>query len=113
MYSELILEKALSLEFLSKEEGLFIYENASTASLMFVANEIRKKKAPGNKVTWLIDRNVNITNVCISGCSFCNFHCSPKSKKAYITTIDQYIQKIDEMKKLGGNQLLLQGGLHP
>ncbi|MGD0712370.1 MAG: cyclic dehypoxanthinyl futalosine synthase [Bacteroidales bacterium] len=113
MNSEHILEKALSLKFLSKEEGLFIYENASIAVLMFVANEIRKKKVPGNKVTWLIDRNVNITNVCISGCSFCNFHCSPKSKKAYITTIDQYIQKIDEMQKLGGNQLLLQGGLHP
>jgi cyclic dehypoxanthinyl futalosine synthase len=107
------LEKALSLEFLTKEEGLFIYENTSTAALMFAANEIRKQKVPGNKVTWLIDRNVNITNVCISGCSFCNFHCSPKSKKAYITTIEQYIQKIDEMKKLGGNQLLLQGGLHP
>jgi len=113
MNSEHILDKALSLEFLTKEEGLFIYENASTAALMFAANEIRKQKVPGNNVTWLIDRNVNITNVCISGCSFCNFHCSPKSKKAYITTIEQYVQKIDEMKKLGGNQLLLQGGLHP
>ncbi len=113
MNCENILEKALSLEFLTKDEGFFIYENASTADLMFVANEIRKQKVPSNKVTWLIDRNVNITNVCISGCSFCNFHCSPKSKKAYITTIDQYVQKIDEMKKLGGNQLLLQGGLHP
>ena len=113
MNSEHILEKALSLEFLTKEEGFFIYENASTAALMFAANEIRKQKVPGNNVTWLIDRNVNITNVCISGCSFCNFHCSPKSKKAYITTIEQYVQKIDEMKKLGGNQLLLQGGLHP
>ena len=107
------MDKALSLQFLTKEEGLFIYKNAGTAELMFAANEIRKQKVPGNKVTWLIDRNVNITNVCISGCSFCNFHCSPKSKKAYITTIEQYIQKIDEMKKLGGNQLLLQGGLHP
>jgi cyclic dehypoxanthinyl futalosine synthase len=113
MNSAHILGKALTLDFLTKEEGLFLYENAGTPELMFVANEIRKKKVPSNKVTWLIDRNVNITNVCISGCSFCNFHCSPKSKKAYITNIDQYIQKIDEMKKLGGSQLLLQGGLHP
>ncbi len=108
-----ILKKALNLDFLSAEEGLFLYEQASTAELMFVANEIRKRKAPGNKVTWLIDRNVNITNVCISGCKFCNFHCSPESKKAYITSIEQYIQKIEEMQKLGGNQLLLQGGMHP
>ena len=88
-----------------------IYENAETPELMFVANVIRKKKVPGKKVTWIIDRNVNITNVCISGCNFCNFHCSPNSQNAYITTIDQYIQKIEEMKLLGGNQLLLQGGL--
>ncbi len=113
MKKEYILKKAMDLKFLSGEEGLFLYENASTAELIFVANEIRKFKIPGNRVTWLIDRNVNITNVCISGCQFCNFHCSPKSKNAYITTIEQYIQKIDEMKKLGGNQLLLQGGMHP
>jgi len=113
MNIEQILVKALYLEFLSLEEGLFLYQNAPTPELMFVANEIRKIKIPSGKVTWLIDRNVNITNVCISGCTFCNFHCSLKSKKAYITSIDQYIEKIDEMKRIGGNQLLLQGGLHP
>ena len=61
MNCESIFEKALSLEFLTKEEGLFIYKNAGTPELMFVANEIRKQKVPGDKVTWLIDRNVNIT----------------------------------------------------
>ena len=113
MNTDQLLEKAARLEFLSLEEGLLLYQETSTGELMFVANEIRKQKVPGNKVTWMIDRNVNITNVCISGCTFCNFHCSPKSKKAYITSIDQYVQKIDEMKKLGGDQLLLQGGMHP
>jgi len=113
MNTDHLLEKATRLEFLSLEEGLLLYKKASTGELMFVANELRKQKVPGNKVTWMIDRNVNITNVCISGCKFCNFHCSPKSKRAYITSMDQYIQKIDEMKKLGGNQLLLQGGMHP
>ena len=110
---ENLFRRALNLEFLSAEEGLFLYEQASTPELMFVADEIRKKKVPENKVTWLIDRNVNITNVCISGCAFCNFHCSPKSKKAYVTSIDQYIRKIEEMKRVGGNQLLIQGGMHP
>ena len=113
MNTEHLLLKALNLDFLSLEEGLYLYKNASTPELMFVANEIRKTKVPGNKVTWLIDRNVNITNVCISGCTFCNFHCSPKSKKAFITSIEQYIEKIDETIKIGGDQLLLQGGLHP
>jgi cyclic dehypoxanthinyl futalosine synthase len=64
-------------------------------------------------VTLIIDRNVNITNVCISGCKFCNFYRSGHSQEAYITTIQDYCAKIEEMKKLGGNQLLLQGGMHP
>lgn len=110
---EKLFEKAFNGIFLTIDEGLSLYEKFSTPSLIFIAHEIRKKKIPGNKVTWMIDRNVNITNVCISACLFCNFHCSPTSKKAYMTTIDQYVQKINEMKKLGGNQLLLQGGMHP
>jgi cyclic dehypoxanthinyl futalosine synthase len=108
-----LFEKALNLDFLDAEEGLFLYKEASTPSLMFVANELRKRKVQEKKATWMIDRNVNITNVCISACLFCNFHCSVSSKKAFITTVDQYIRKINEMKALGGNQLLLQGGLHP
>ncbi|MEG2613236.1 MAG: CofH family radical SAM protein, partial [Alistipes sp.] len=64
--------------------------------------------------TWQIDRNVNITNVCISGCKFCNFHCKPhQTDLAYITSRDEYHQKIDQTLALGGDQLLLQGGLHP
>jgi len=108
-----LLEKALALEFLTVDEGLDLFQHATSPDLMFTANEIRKKIVPGKKVTWLIDRNVNITNVCISRCKFCNFYCSPKSDKAYITSIDQYKQKIEELISLGGNQLLLQGGLHP
>jgi cyclic dehypoxanthinyl futalosine synthase len=113
MITQQLLEKALALDFLTAEDGMEIYLHASLPDLIFTANEIRKKKVPGNKVTWLIDRNVNITNVCISGCKFCNFYCSPKSKKAYITSVEQYRQKIEELISLGGNQLLLQGGLHP
>ena len=64
-------------------------------------------------MTWLIDRNVNITNVCVSGCQFCNFYRSAKSCDAYVTTKEQYKQKIDELYTLGGKQLLLQGGMHP
>ncbi len=110
---EKLFEKAFNSGFLTADEGLFLYEKSSMPALMFLANEIRKKKIPENKVTWMIDRNANITNVCVSACLFCNFHCSPSSKKAYVTSIDQYVWKINEMRDLGGNQLLLQGGLHP
>jgi cyclic dehypoxanthinyl futalosine synthase len=64
-------------------------------------------------VTWIIDRNVNITNACISGCKFCNFYRPVNHKSVYITTLEEYDQKIREMQCLGGNQLLLQGGLNP
>ncbi|NVO19729.1 MAG: dehypoxanthine futalosine cyclase [Bacteroidetes bacterium] len=108
-----LISKALDFEFLNLEEGLFLYEQASTAELMFAANEIRTILHPGNKVTWLIDRNVNYTNVCVSGCQFCNFYRSKNSREAYVTTLEDYKQKIDELFVLGGEQLLLQGGLHP
>jgi len=108
-----LLNKALQLDFLSLEEGAYLYQNASTSDLMAVANGIRRKLHPGDKVGWIIDRNINITNVCTSGCQFCNFFRSEKSADAYVTTIDEYKQKIDETIALGGEQLLLQGGLHP
>ncbi len=108
-----LYQKALALEFLSLEEGLKLYREAPTAELMQVAFEIRRKLVPGNEVTWMIDRNVNITNVCISQCKFCNFCRVSKDDDAYITTIDEYKTKIDDMLVLGGDQLLLQGGMHP
>ncbi len=113
MNTDKILEKAIQQVNLSVTEGKKLYEYVSTSELMFVANEIRNKKVSPNYVSWMIDRNVNITNVCISACAFCNFFCSSKSEKAYITSISQYIDKINEMRNIGGNQLLLQGGLHP
>jgi len=108
-----LYNKALQLDFLSLEEGLYLYQNAPTSELMAIANKIRQKLHPGNKVGWIIDRNINITNVCNSGCQFCNFFRSEKSADAFITTIDEYKQKIDETIARGGEQLLLQGGLHP
>lgn len=109
-----LLKRALNLEFLSIEEGVFLFENASTAELMFVANEIRNiKKNNSKKVTWIIDRNLNTTNVCIANCKFCNFYRIPGHAEAYITDIATYKTKIEETIKYGGEQLLLQGGHHP
>jgi cyclic dehypoxanthinyl futalosine synthase len=108
-----LLDKALALEFLSAEEGKHLFLNAPLSSLMFVGNELRKKIQPNPKVTWIIDRNANTTNVCIANCKFCNFFRVPGHKEAYITTIEEYQQKIGETFRYGGEQLLLQGGHHP
>jgi cyclic dehypoxanthinyl futalosine synthase len=109
-----LLNRALNLEFLSIEEGVFLYEHAATSNLMFVANEIRNiKKNNSKKVTWIIDRNVNTTNVCIANCKFCNFYRIPGHPESYVTSIETYKKKIEETFQLGGEQLLLQGGHHP
>ncbi len=108
-----VLSKALNFEFLTVEEGIFLFENAPLTELMYVANELRKKQVPHGKVTWQIDRNVNTTNVCIANCKFCNFYRIPGHAEAYITDIETYKQKIEETIKFGGDQLLLQGGHHP
>ena len=69
-----LYQKALAFEFLTEEEGIFLFENAALAELMFVADELRKKQVPHGKVTWQIDRNVNTTNVCIANCKFWIVH---------------------------------------
>lgn len=108
-----LYDKALHFEFLSIEEGEFLYEHAPVTGLMYVANELRKKQVPHGKVTWQIDRNVNTTNVCIANCKFCNFYRIPGHPEAYITDMSTYRKKINETIRYGGDQLLLQGGHHP
>jgi cyclic dehypoxanthinyl futalosine synthase len=113
MNADLLFKKALDFGFLTAEEGQFLFQHASTAELMAVAHEMRMKLHPERIVTWIIDRNVNTTNVCIANCKFCNFYRIPGHAESYITTIDQYRQKIEETFRYGGEQLLLQGGHHP
>ena len=108
-----LYKKALAFEFLSVEEGMFLFEHAPLSELMFVADELRKIQVPHGKVTWQIDRNVNTTNVCIANCKFCNFYRIPGHAEAYITDMPTYRKKIQETISWGGDQLLLQGGHHP
>ncbi len=108
-----LYERAMNFEFLSAEEGIFLFEHAPLTELMFVANELRKIQVPHGKVTWIIDRNMNTTNVCVANCKFCNFYRIPGHAESYITDIETYKRKIDETFKYGGEQLLLQGGHHP
>jgi cyclic dehypoxanthinyl futalosine synthase len=108
-----LLHRALQLESLSAEEGVFLFENAPMTDLMQVGHRLRKHHVPNDVVTWIIDRNSNTTNVCIANCKFCNFYRKPGHEEQYTTTIEEYKVKIDELYKYGGNQLLLQGGHHP
>ncbi|MDR1338712.1 MAG: radical SAM protein [Prevotellaceae bacterium] len=111
---EKLSERALAREYLCLDELVLMYERMPLPHLMHIADSIRRQKHRGDRVSWQIDRNVNITNVCIAGCSFCNFSCRPgESEKSYTTTMDEYSEKIGELFRKGGNQLLLQGGLHP
>ena len=108
-----LLEKALRQEFRKAEEGLALLQHAPTSSLIFVGHQLRQRMVPGNKVTWIIDRNSNTTNVCVANCKFCNFYRRPGHAESYVTTIEEYRPKIEELFRLGGDQLLLQGGHHP
>ena len=99
---------------LDKDEALSRYRDAPLEELCSLAQDARFMHVPGQRVSYQIDRNVNYTNVCLSGCKFCNFHCRPdEPEKAYTLSFEDYLRKIAEMKALGGDQLLLQGGLHP
>ena len=114
MRLNLLYNKALDNIPLTMGEALALYTHSPTHALMELALKIRYQKAPEKAVSWQIDRNVNIGNVCISGCLFCNFHCKKhEATRAFVTSLEQYKCKIDQMRALGGDQLLLQGGLHP
>lgn len=113
MHIEDLLQRALNLEFLTAEEGVFLFEQAPTAALVHVGNRLRQHHVPNKTVTWIIDRNSNTTNVCIANCKFCNFYRRPGHEESYTTSIEEYKVKIEELFRLGGDQLLLQGGHHP
>jgi len=108
-----IYDKAFNLIPLDREEGIELYTRAPLEELMFVADKLRQHHNPGKGVGWMIDRNVNITNICFSQCTFCNFCRKKGSPDAYITTTEDYIKKIDELYSIGGDQILLQGGMNP
>lgn len=108
-----LYNKALELAPLNEEEGVFLYEEAPLEEMVFIGDRLRQIHNPGNRVGWMIDRNVNITNICFSQCTFCNFCRKKGSPDAYVTSVHDYIKKIDELFALGGDQLLLQGGMNP
>ncbi len=109
-----IITKAIDLTPLTEQEALSLYTLLPPSELYLLGDTIRKIQKKDEVVTWQIDRNINITNVCVSGCKFCNFHCSPRNpERSFVTTIDEYKVKIEQAVELGADQILLQGGMHP
>jgi len=108
-----LYEKALNLAPLTTVEGMKLYSSAPLEELMFLAGRLRQNHVPGKIAGWMIDRNVNLTNICFSQCTFCNFCRKKGAEDAYVTTIEEYVHKINELFSLGGDQLLLQGGMNP
>jgi cyclic dehypoxanthinyl futalosine synthase len=97
----------------SAREALALYERAPTHLLGYLADDIRARKHPDRTVTYIIDRNVNYTNVCVAKCNFCAFYRDVGSSEGYVLGFDEIFRKIDETIEVGGVQLLVQGGHNP
>lgn len=98
---------------LTRDEALEFYLQASTSLLGQLADRVRRRKHPEGVVTYIIDRNVNYTNVCVARCKFCAFYRPVGSSEGYTLGFDEIFAKIEETIALGGGQLLLQGGHNP
>lgn len=110
---ETILAKGATGERLSFAEGLYLYDNADLFALGEAADARRQALHPEGVVTYIIDRNVNYTNVCTARCQFCNFYRPPGKEGGYVLSREVLAQKFRETEALGGVQILLQGGLNP
>jgi cyclic dehypoxanthinyl futalosine synthase len=111
--AEATFQKALLGERLSREEGIALLRDGELIELGTLADAVRERLHPERVVTYIIDRNINYTNVCTAQCAFCAFYRDLPSKQGYLLTKQELGSKIEETLALGGNQILLQGGLHP
>jgi cyclic dehypoxanthinyl futalosine synthase len=98
---------------LAKEQALWLLTQADLLDLGRLADVVRRRKHPDNRVSFVVDRNVNYSNVCESKCKFCAFYCDAASDKAYLLEYEEIFAKVQELAERGGTQLLMQGGLHP
>ena len=106
-------EKILAGERISLDEGLNLASEADFYQLGFLAGAIKSRLHPEPWITYVIDRNINYTDICISACKFCAFFKAPEDKDGYVLSNEELGRKIEETLELGGTQILLQGGLHP
>ncbi|MHB8900319.1 MAG: cyclic dehypoxanthinyl futalosine synthase [Thermoguttaceae bacterium] len=108
-----LLARTVDGQRLSPDQALRLLQSHDLAALGRAADQLTRRRHPEDHRTYNIDRNINYTNVCVSGCRFCAFHCRPGADGGYVIRRDELHQKIQETIDLGGNQILLQGGMHP
>jgi cyclic dehypoxanthinyl futalosine synthase len=108
-----ILDKCVAGERITPQEGVALLRSSDLPSLGRAANAVCERLHPEPYRTYNIDRNINYTNVCTAVCDFCAFYRGPKSDEGYVLSREVLLKKIDETINLGGQQILLQGGLHP
>ena len=108
-----ILDKALNGERLTEDDCTALLESNDFVRIGLAAHEIRMRKNPTDIVTYIIDRNINYTNVCNVVCTFCAFYRRPGKPDTYVHSIEEICKRIDETIELGGTGILMQGGLHP
>jgi cyclic dehypoxanthinyl futalosine synthase len=108
-----IIQKVGDRARIGPEEGLVLLREADLLTLGELASTVRKRLHPMRQVTFIVDRNINYTNICVNKCKFCAFYREAGSPEAYVLTKDEIFRKIEETIALGGTQILMQGGVHP
>jgi cyclic dehypoxanthinyl futalosine synthase len=108
-----ILDKAVDGQRISSHEALTLLQSNELAAIGAAADQVSRRLHPEPYRTYNVDRNINYTNICTAVCHFCAFYRSPKSDEGYVLSRQELLSKIGETVELGGNQILLQGGLHP
>lgn len=111
--TEILDETASGARRLADEEAQLLFEHAQLPELSVAATRARQRLNPGTTVSYIIDRNINYTNACLADCDFCAFYRKHDDPEAYILSHEELGQKVAETQALGGNQILLQGGMHP
>ncbi len=108
-----VCEKSLAGERLTRNDAEILYYDANLHTLSSLAHAMRMRLHPKRIVTYVGDRNINYSNVCVCACRFCAFYRPPQAADAYVITREQLAEKIEETLALGGTQILMQGGHHP
>ncbi len=108
-----IIEKAAAGQRIEPEEGLHLLQRVDLLTLGELASAVKRRLHPERLVTFVVDRNINYTNICVNKCRFCAFYREQGTPDAYVLTNDEIFRKIEETIALGGTQILMQGGVHP
>jgi cyclic dehypoxanthinyl futalosine synthase len=108
-----LLDRIARRELLEHDEWARVIKEAGTEDLRRLADDLRRELHPDDVVTYVVDRNINYSNVCFSVCNFCAFYRKPGHPEGYVLDYDEIFEKVEEMMELGGSGVLMQGGLHP